>query len=544
MKAPNNFSPKAKRQIAELERRVQSLEAKVRASAHVQDALEVSETRFRLAFQTSPDGISLTRASDGQLVDTNQGFTDLTGWTHDEAIGRTTADLQLWADQAVREAMANSLRAAGKVDNLEAAFRHKDGHIRWALFSARPLLLNGELHLLSIARDIDDLRDAQQEAERLQAALTKAERLEEMGRVASGVAHDFNNMLTVIRGFAGLLAANHADDDSLQDILVIDRAAQRAGVLTQRLLAFGRSQVLEPVSVQLQAVLEEMQPMIRGLLPESMALRTQIEPEAWPIDADPAQLERVVANLVVNARDAMDQDGVLTLSLRNVQTGNAELVVLEVRDNGKGMDQATLAQVFEPFFTTKPAGIGSGLGLSAVEGIVQQSGGVVEIESAVNSGTVVRISFPRGVELERAKPGATGAQPTHLGARVLLAEDDEQLRVLLERILLGAGYQLTTAKDGITALSAWTHEAPPDLLLTDIVMPSQNGPELAHALRQRWPSLRVAFMSGYAAPEARAKLKLDANTIILRKPFKPSELLDALSALLHSPKPGEETLSV
>ena len=536
MGVPENDIKALQHRVAALSQRIRELESAAEEAEETRQALALSEQRFRLAFQTSPDAISLTRAQDGMLVDVNGGFTEITGWTREEAIGATSVEMELWVDMETRRRMATEIEERGVVRNLEAQFRRKDGSILWGLFSARALMLDGELHLMSVARDIDAWRRAEREREELREALQEAQRLESIARLASGVAHDFNNMLTVIRGFTGLLSKQLRDEALRAEVDEIDHAATRAAELTRQLLAFGRRQVLLPRTVSLSDLVRRMRKMLRRLLPASIAIEVDLAEDDCPVHADPGQLEQVIANLAVNARDAMPAGGTLTLAVRGASRDERDWVIVEVRDDGVGMDDETLARIFEPFFTTKSPDRGTGLGLSSVDGVVHQSGGFMEVDSAPHQGSSFRIWLPRATGAldedtqRRSQIPAVGG-----GEHLLVVEDEPSLRRVLDRTLAGLGYRVTTASSAEEALRlAGRMDAPPDAVVTDIVLPGMHGAELARELRHRWPSLRVLFTSGYAEQSVLASIPRGPGSAFLQKVFTPSELLAAVRALLDA----------
>jgi len=533
---PENDIKALQHRVAALSQRIRELESAAEEAEETRQALALSEQRFRLAFQTSPDAISLTRAQDGMLVDVNGGFTEITGWTREEAIGATSVEMELWVDVETRRRMATEIEERGVVRNLEAQFRRKDGSILWGLFSARALMLDGELHLMSVARDIDAWRRAEREREELREALQEAQRLESIARLASGVAHDFNNMLTVIRGFTGLLSKQLRDEALRAEVDEIDHAATRAAELTRQLLAFGRRQVLLPRTVSLSDLVRRMRKMLRRLLPASIAIEVDLAEDDCPVHADPGQLEQVIANLAVNARDAMPAGGTLTLAVRGASRDERDWVIVEVRDDGVGMDDETLARIFEPFFTTKSPDRGTGLGLSSVDGVVHQSGGFMEVDSAPHQGSSFRIWLPRATgALDEDTQRQSQIPAVGGGEHLLVVEDEPSLRRVLDRTLAGLGYRVTTASSAEEALRlAGRMDAPPDAVVTDIVLPGMHGAELARELRHRWPSLRVLFTSGYAEQSVLASIPRGPGSAFLQKVFTPSELLAAVRALLDA----------
>jgi len=358
--------------------------------------------------------------------------------------------------------------------------------------------------LLGVATEIT-------ERKQLEEQLLQSQKMEAIGQLAGGVAHDFNNILTAIVGYTDLLSAEFsADDQRLEDLEEIRKAARRAAALTRQLLSFSRKQVLEPRIIDVNAVVMNLDKMLRSLMSENVELKAQLSGDLASARVDPNQLEQVIMNLAINARDAMPDGGTLT-----IETGNATLdedyaarhvsaipgayVMLAVTDTGCGMSEEIQARIFEPFFTTKPAGRGTGLGLSTVYGIVKQSGGNIWLYSEPGKGSTFKVYLPAVDSLPENIGKAAPAQSlARGGGTVLVVEDDEQLRRLAHRALANNGFEVLEADRGGTALDiARRHKGTIDLLLTDVIMPDTNGRKLAETLRAARPELRVIYMSGY-----------------------------------------------
>jgi two-component system, cell cycle sensor histidine kinase and response regulator CckA len=383
------------------------------------------------------------------------------------------------------------------------------------------------------------------ERKQLEEQLLQSQKLEAIGRLAGGVAHDFNNMLTAIGGYTSL-ALEYADGGTplRADLEEIGKATDRAATLTRQLLAFSRKQVLKPELLNLNGIVLELESMLRPLIGEDVALTTRLEPALGPIQADPGQLHQVVMNLVVNARDAMPAGGSVT-----IQTANADVdgdnddsiepgryVTLTVRDTGEGIDERTLAQIFEPFFTTKESGKGTGLGLATVYGIVKQSGGYVAVESEVGIGSAFTIYLRRADEARQPQlepplaPAPPPAAATHQRT-VLVVEDEDVVRGLVHQVLESGGYEVLVAADGAEALRL-AHRRNIDLLLTDMTMPGLGGEEVASRLRADLPRLKVIYMSGYADSGLLSAGALPDGAAFLEKPFTFAALTEAVGALL------------
>ena len=379
---------------------------------------------------------------------------------------------------------------------------------------------------------------------RLEQQLRASQRLEAVGRLAGGVAHDFNNVLTAVLGSTELLILDAPPGAAgREELEIIREAATHAQDLIRQLLAFSSRQALKPVVLDLSHLVQNIGKMLRRLIGENIQLTTEPAAELDAVCADPGQLEQVLVNLVVNARDAMPQGGRLTIATANVHVaeGGASVlavppgryVVLRVTDTGAGMDAATLERAFEPFFTTKPRGKGTGLGLATVYGIVRQSGGHVDVESTPGAGTTFRIYLPRVTEEAEAGVERPVAAPARGAETVLVVEDDERVRVLARKVLEQAGYTVLVAAGGKEALAAAEgHAGPIDLLMTDVVMPEMSGRTLTRRLTQRHPGLKVLYMSGYSDEDIAQHGVFEAGIPFIKKPFTPSLLTQKLREVL------------
>ncbi|MFI5375223.1 MAG: GAF domain-containing protein [Candidatus Rokuibacteriota bacterium] len=403
---------------------------------------------------------------------------------------------------------------------------------------------------LGQARLVEKLKGSYAELQQTQAQLAQAQKIEAIGQLAGGIAHDFNNLLTVIGGRSSLLLMRmRPDDPARKDVDLIQSTTQRAADLTRQLLAFSRKQVLEPKPIDLKALVAGVTPILRRLIGEHIEIVIVSSDDAGQVIADPGQIEQVIVNLVVNARDAMPEGGTLTIETtihtvpeagrrgqdRDVPPG--EYVTLSIRDTGCGMDAATMARIFEPFFTTKEPGKGTGLGLSTVHGIVHQSGGHLALDSAVGRGTTFTVYLPRVLDRVGAAGGRPESQPDLVGGSgtVLLVEDDEDLRRLTSEILQESGYTVVEAADPLEALTVSDRpDLVIDLLLTDMVMPAMRGPELAVRLAETRPGLAVLFMSGYTDEEGGRTRPGGPARAFLQKPFTPHDLTRAVREALAS----------
>jgi signal transduction histidine kinase/ActR/RegA family two-component response regulator len=404
-----------------------------------------------------------------------------------------------------------------------------------------------------------DLRAQIHERERAEAALRQSEeqlrqaqKLDAIGRLAGGVAHDFNNILTIILSYTQLLRKSMAPDSPMRaDLDQVDEAARRAGTLTHQLLAFSRKQVLQPRVIDLSAVVEGIEPMLSRLVGEDIELRAVVRPPVSRVKADPGQIEQVLLNLVANARDAMPKGGTVTITTQDVPKMEGEdrpldgmrrgpWVLLTVHDTGVGMDAATQARIFEPFFTTKEPGKGTGLGLAMVYGIIKQSGGFIWVDSAPGQGTTFRIYLPPVVDAGAPLAATPTPPPPPRGTEtILVVEDEDPVRELAERCLRAQGYRVLTAVDGVAALAlADAHRGPIDLVLTDVLMPRLSGMDLVERLVAVRPTTRVLYMSGYPQGVVGGRGVSFAESEFLQKPFLPDDLARRVRAVLdaaHAP---------
>jgi PAS domain S-box-containing protein len=537
-------------QAAEIdgERTIVSVNRDVSQRKAAEARLLLSEARFRAAFATSPDAINLTRLSDGVYVAVNEGFTRLTGWTEADVLGRSSLALNIWVDPADRARLVAGLRSHGRVENLEARFGFKDGRSLVGLMSAQILLLEGVEHILSVTRDITAMKQAEAERDALADRLRQSQKLEAMGRLAGGVAHDFNNLLTVILSSAATLKQDLASGRApvVEDLDEIETAGQRARDLTRQLLAFARKQPLTAAALDLNQVVRSSERLLRRVLGEDVALQVALQPDLWPLVGDAGQLEQVILNLAVNARDAMPGGGVLAMMTSSwigaEPSGESspdgrlrEYVRLMVRDSGVGMTPEVRARIFEPFFTTKPFGQGTGLGLATVYGIVKQMEGFIRVESAPGAGATFELCFPRAMGSAVATPPPALALRSGGHETVLLVEDDPLVRGVAVRALQGGGYRVLVAGGSAEALELLAGERRPlDLVVSDVVLPGVNGRALAEELRRRQPGLRVLLVSGYSRGLVDDSSKLDPGVEFLAKPFTPEVLLARVRALLDA----------
>jgi two-component system cell cycle sensor histidine kinase/response regulator CckA len=514
------------------------------------EALRSREARFRSLIENAQDIIAVLDG-DGTVRFASPAVERVLGYTGNDVAGLYMMEIVHDDDvERVHAAIDQAIMNPGRPQWVEFRVGHAGGGWRVLEAVGTSLLHNpAVMGIVLNARDVTERRAAEEALEQSRRQFLQAQKMEAVGRLAGGVAHDFNNLLTAIRGNADLLLMDLAEGSpAREDVREIRRAADRAADLTRQLLAFSRRQVLQPRVLSLNAVVGEMQRMLGRLLAGDVALATRLDPSLGSVVADPGQIEQVVMNLAVNARDAMPRGGELT-----VETANEDLdpelarrfpyvvpgryVRLSVRDTGVGMDRETREQAFEPFFTTKPTGKGTGLGLSTVYGIVKQSGGYVWIDSAPGQGTTVSIHLPRVDEPASAAEAVAeiGAVPRGREA-VLVVEDEVTVRNLAGRVLGRAGYSVREASDGYEALRvAEDRAAPLDLLLTDVNMPRMGGLELARRVQEIRPGLRVLFFSGDSEAAVAGLDVADAGVNFIEKPFTAEGLARKVREVLDGP---------
>jgi len=642
-----------------------------------QAVLAESEQKFASAFHTSPYAITITRASDGKIIDVNEAFYEITGYTMPECIGRSTNELNLWVDIENRLGVVANLADGKKVANVEFPFRRKNGEIITGLFSAQMLRINNEVCVLSsiaditerkkteqalaeseeryriitnnmgdtvwlmdmdfkvlyinpavvqtqgftleefqampaeshfpqssaeaffqvlaeeltperlaqkdlvisrtmtldffrkdgsiipaelsmtmvrdqqgqpmgfvgVGRDITERLAAQDAQEKLAAQLRQAAKMEAVGRLAGGVAHDFNNMLSVIMGHAEMALEGLLPSDPLYDDLhEISKAATRSANLTRQLLAFARKQVIAPSVLDLNETIEGLLKMLTRLIGEDMRLIWNPAPDLWQVRMDPAQIDQILVNLAVNAKDAVEGEGRLSIETANVSLDEnfckdhagaipGDFVCLTVGDNGCGMDRETVDRLFEPFFTTKEMGVGTGLGLSTVYGIVKQNSGFIYVYSEKGWGSTFQIFLPKFFRADVSMPESLTAQAARTGSEtILLVEDEPPLLKIARMTIQKLGYTVLAADGPASAMRlSEEHDGAIGLLLTDVIMPEMNGKALYQALLKKRPGLKCLFMSGYTANVIAQHGVLDEGMHFLQKPFT----RDSLSRMIR-----------
>ncbi|WP_445466109.1 cell cycle histidine kinase CckA [Faunimonas sp. B44] len=506
------------------------------------EAGRIAEMRFARFFNNTPMAIASVDRS-GQLALTNARFVMLFGRAAASGQPRRLADVVQPGDRAALAAAVDAAIAGqNDIPPVDAAFA--DAPERSARFFVSPIVEAQESEDAAI---IYALETTEQRA--LEAQFAQSQKMQAVGQLAGGIAHDFNNVLTAIIGFSDLLLTSHRPTDpAFQDIMNIKQNANRAAGLVRQLLAFSRRQTLRPKTIDLADVLSDLSVLLDRLLGERVQLKVEHGRDLWPIRADLNQLEQVIVNLAVNARDAMPEGGTLTIRTRNVPEAETagyreqgfrpgDFVLIEVADTGTGMAPDVVEKIFEPFFSTKEVGKGTGLGLSTVYGIVKQTGGYIYVDSKPGEGSVFRILLPRHQpksDEEAARKSASAAPADLTGnARILLVEDEEAVRAFASRALAARGYRVHEAASGSEALEVMRQlEQPVDLVISDVVMPGMDGPSLIAEVRKLQPKVKVIFVSGYAEDAFAKHLPEDESFQFLPKPFSLKELATAVKKSL------------
>lgn len=667
MAKPRKKSPRRSRQTkASSSHTLNGIIRDVSGRRQIEDELRQSNEKYTRMIQSSPDAITLRTLPDRRYLEVNEGFCRMTGYTPEEVIGKTSSELNVWADPEERGATLQKVLREGEVHEEEFRFRTKSGEIRFGQLAAVTVAVGNQQCMLSVSRDITERKHAEEEVRRseanfrslvhdapfgilkvtlegrilqanpalanmlgyaseeevcnlnmerdvyhdpkqrqrlleehsqkkdfhkvevqwkrkdgnvitallngrrvagpdrtqtyfeefaeditqrriLERQLFQSQKMEAIGRLAGGIAHDFNNLLGVVLGHTEILEEAAGRDRRLQrSVEAIQSATQRAAALTTQLLAFSRKQMVEPRILDLNVAVREIEKLLRRVIGEDIELMIRVQPGVGTIQIDPGQLDQILMNLVVNARDAMPNGGKLIVETSSVTLDDSYVgqhlgaaagpfVLLSISDTGCGMDQETLLHIFEPFFTTKEKGKGTGLGLSTVYGIVKQCGGYIMAYSEPGRGTTFKVYFPHATGIPDSRRASDrraevpGGQET-----VLLVEDETALRELTRGLLETAGYTVLEAANVEDAIRLAESARKIDLLLTDVVMPGMDGHELSRRLTSSSPSLKVLYMSGYTDDVIVHKGVLNRGTTLLQKPFGRAGLLGKVRQVLDS----------
>ncbi|MBU1567866.1 MAG: response regulator [Proteobacteria bacterium] len=501
-----------------------------------EEALKASEKKYQSLFENAQVALFRNRLSDGKVLEINERYAKMAGYSNTEDCMAEFNAADAWVDPNGRKELLKILQENGFVSDYETEIIRKDGTNIWISFSATIFPEQGFLEGSIV--EITERKRSEVERKKLQAQLDQAQKMESVGRLAGGVAHDFNNMLSIILGNAEIMMEDIGVSNPLvTNLEEIYKAAERSANLTRQLLAFARKQTIDPKILNLNHVLDDMLKMLKRLIGEDIDLTWQPAQNLWPVKIDPSQIDQILANLCVNARDAIKSVGKVTIETDNISFDEAyckehagfnsgDYVMIAVSDNGSGIDKKNLDKLFEPFFTTKGIGQGTGLGLATVYGIVKQNNGFINVYSEPGEGTTFKIYLP--VHSEPAVSKQKDSKKTSLRGNetILLVEDEKAILMMTKMMLERLGYTVLTASTPNEAISIV--EAPDikaiHLLMTDVVMPDMNGRDLSKKLLSMSPGLKCLFMSGYTANVIAHHGVLDTGVQFINKPFSKQDL--------------------
>ena len=560
------YLPKPFEDINQIALRIRAAEERAtlrREGKWLHNALVESEERYRKLFAATPDAVVVFDERTRRIEDLNPAALQLYGYERNELLGRPVTELRTPQDNGAGNAQAAPPSSAGLDQSVQARRdRRRDGSVIDVELVIGRLHVRGQDMVVEIIRDIGDRLREQRARSDLEIQLRQSQKLEALGRLAGGVAHDFNNLLAVILNYAnfvtvslGQLRSTEPITAVLDDVEQIRRAATSATSLTRQLLAFSRREVVQAEVVDVNAVVSATERLMRGTLGPGIDVKMDLARDLARIRIDRGQLEQVLVNLVVNARDAMPRGGQVTIATRNApgevsdaagRTLGSGQVEIDVSDTGLGIDSAILDKIFDPFFTTKGRERGTGLGLAMVKGIVEHAGGSIEVATELGVGSRFRITLPMTEDTvtRRARSTRPSRRPAN-GELILVADDDSAVRRALCRILKGAGYRVVPAESGAQALAE--HErlgGSVDLILTDILMPGISGEDLLLCLRQRQPSLKAIFVTGYATTAVVEMGDDGGQRAVLPKPFDERRLLEVVCEVLNAGGPSDGEIPV
>jgi PAS domain S-box-containing protein len=507
-----------------------------------ENRLKRNEKLYRTLFSDSHTPIFMVDEKSRSYIDANQAALDFMECNREQLIGKSVYDST--PPEKIKQAKKEHANFS-EIKSLETGYLVND-KIKTLLLEVTPLELDGDRILIGIGQDITERKQAEAEREKLQTQLNQAQKMESVGRLAGGVAHDFNNMLGVILGHTELaLLKADEDNDLISDLKEIQKAAKRSADITKQLLAFARKEIISPGKLDLNDTVESMLNMLRRLIGEDIDLVWQPTAHLWPVKMDPSQIDQILANLCINARDAIAGVGKLT-----IETGKksfdeeyckehpgfipGDFVLLAVSDNGCGMDKETLDNLFEPFFTTKEVGKGTGLGLATIYGIVKQNNGFINVYSEPGQGSTFKIYLPRLIDDKEIDKAVTQKKAAAGGTETILLVEDEPTILRMTRMMLERkGYTVLSAAAPSAAMEKATHHSGPiDLLMTDVVMPEMNGRDLAGQIVHLYPDIRLLFMSGYTANVIAHQGILDDGVAFIQKPFSMADMTEKVRGVL------------
>ncbi|MFQ5739652.1 MAG: PAS domain S-box protein [Acidobacteriota bacterium] len=542
-------------EIRKLRDQVKSLSQAAADREQTREALRISEEVFRQIFEEGPVAMHLVSPS-FHLLRVNAAMCRMLGYSREELIGRPLDAIIHPEDVEIGLNRARSMRA-GEIPSyqLQRRYLRKDGEVIWTRLRASIIRdrVGKPLYGIGVVENVTAQKHADEVRLRLEEQLRHAQKMEAIGKLAGSVAHDFNNLLTAILGNVVLMRSlleqeqyRHAARVLAKGLEEIERAGDHATSLTRQLLTFSRKDVTKPEVLDLNRIIDDMETMLARLCGEHIELEIDLDRTAPPIHADAGQIEQVILNLALNARDAMPSGGRLRLEsagvnaspLSNKAEESSRFTRLTIRDTGVGMSEETLQHIFEPFFTTKPLGKGTGLGLSTVYGIITRAGGHIKAESKLHSGSSFRVYLPASSEPVAELESGSRVQACRGDEVVLVCEDDAQVREVICQVLLSGGYQVIEEGSSKKAVAvAAASKTPIDLLVADVIMPEMNGKELAQEVTALHPHMRVLFISGYSAEILDPQGIRQGSLEFLAKPFAPSALLQRVRQVLDKDKP-------
>ncbi len=515
-----------------------------------EEELRQSEELYRTVVAAMAEGV-VVQERDGTITACNKSAQRILGLTHDQILGRTSVDPRWQAVYEDRSPFPGekhpsmvALTTGKPVSNVCMGLQRSKNDTTWILINAEPVFYPGTQEPRGVVTTFTDITDRK----RLEEQLSHAQRLEGIGRLAGGVAHDFNNVLGIILGHCDLMAEKLPPDERIAvHTKAIRKSADHAAALTRQLLAFSRKQIMQMQRLNLNETVRNLMEMLKRLIGEHIELTAHLEPELGQVNVDPVQIEQVVMNLVVNARDAMPNGGRIVISTANVDLGSPLLVnskpvpagsyaMVSVSDTGHGMDEDTISHVFEPFYTTKEMGRGTGLGLSIIYGIVRQSNGHIHIDSEPGKGSIFKIYLPRvestaeEIRIPEAAETGTGEPGT-----ILLVDDDPDLREMVSSMLASSGYTILTASSAVEAVAFEEHYAGPiHLILTDMSLDGgEDGQELSRKIKAKRPDIKILLMSGYTESFVRGESPAIKGAAFLEKPFSSQQLRRKILQILN-----------
>jgi PAS domain S-box-containing protein len=520
--------------LKQLRERIEVLEAENLSLAR---SLRRSDSRFHDLADNSRNVVSIVNAQLTTQLYVSPGYETLWEKSRESLYARPSS----WMDSVHPEDLARVRKALESPAVFDEDYRvvRRNGEVRWVRTRYTPILNETSeiVRLVAFTEDISDWK-------RMETQLIQSQKMDAVGRLAGGIAHDFNNLLTVINGYAAMLSERlDLSEDVRADLASIARAGERAASLTAQLLSFSRKAMAQPKTIELGHALAEIEPMLRRLIRENVELVTIVGGNRVSVKVDPTQFEQVIMNLVINARDAIEAAGTITIEIASVEFdaesgrihGNVQpghYAMLAVSDTGRGMSAKVQEKIFEPFFTTKELGQGTGLGLATVYGIVNQSGGTIWVYSEESVGTTIRIYLPLAAPLKQSEREPEADAVAHGSATILLVEDDQAVRRVASEVLGKRGYRVIQAGNGEEALLLASTTPDLDLLVTDVIMPKMGGQELATRLIPSHPHIKVLFISGYTENAAMQLGALSPGSVHLAKPFSPGALARKVSEIL------------